>query len=85
VQYYVFSLNGEPEGSWKMVRLRLGDPRMRHCYFAKVQVAPVGEITDFNQADEAVKDFLGTFMPAVAAMFPTPQDVKALDTESSGR
>jgi hypothetical protein len=45
----------------------------------------LGEITDFDQADEAVKDFLGTFMPVVAAMFPTPQDVSALDTASSGR
>ncbi len=78
-QYYVFSLNGRPEGSWKRVRLELTKPWVRHCYFAKVQVAPTGEITDFDRADEAVEDFLATVMPAVAAMFPTPADIRTLD------
>ena len=58
-QYYVFSLNGDPEVSWEMVRWKLGDPRLRHCYFAKVQVAPMGEITDFEQADQAVAGLPG--------------------------
>lgn len=82
-QYYVFSLNGEPEGSWMMVRLKLGDPRMRYCYFAKVLVAPMGEITDFDQADKAVQEFLGVFMPAVTAMLPMPEDLRALNASRS--
>jgi hypothetical protein len=85
VQYYVFSLNGQPEDSWKMVRLKLGDPRLRHCYFAKVQVAPLGEIADFDQADRAAQDFLGTVMPAVAALFPTPEDLRALDAAAASK
>ncbi|MCJ7545168.1 MAG: hypothetical protein MUP47_11530 [Phycisphaerae bacterium] len=82
-QYYVFSLNGEPEGSWMMVRLKLGDPRTRYCYFAKVQVAPLGEITDVDEADKAVHDFLAVFMPAVAALLPMPADVRALNASPS--
>lgn len=78
-QYYVFSLNGEPEGSWKIVRGKLTNPWMRYCYFAKVQVAPLGEIGDFDQADKAVEEFLSVFMPAVSAMFPTAAAVRALD------
>jgi hypothetical protein len=82
VQYYVFSLNGRPEGSWEKVRLGLTKPWVRHCYFAKIQLAPTSPITDFAQADQAAVDFLNMFLPAVVALWPLPSDVGKLETSS---
>ncbi len=82
VQYYVFSLNGRPEGSWEKVRLELTKPWVRYCYFAKVQLAPTGPITDLAQADRATVEFVNMFLPAVVALWPLPSDVGKLDASS---
>lgn len=82
VQYYAFSLNGRPENSWEKVRLELTKPWVRHCYFAKIQLAPTGSVSDFAEADRAVSEFLDMFMPAVAAMWSMPSVVDKLDASS---
>jgi hypothetical protein len=78
VQYYVFSLNGRPEPSWKVVRLSLIKPWVRYCYFAKVQFAPRHEITDLADADRAANEFFRCFMPKMLELLPTPEDVEKL-------
>lgn len=78
VQYYLFSLNGKPESSWEKVRLGLTSPFLRYCYFAKVQFAPLGEVTDVGEADRAAGDLMNCFLPIVLRNLPTPEDIEAL-------
>ena len=75
--YYVFSLNGVPEDSWEVVRLRLNDPRLRRCYFAKIQFTPLGEVMDIAQTDTAAGEFFCTALPYVLKVLPTPEQVAA--------
>ncbi|MBL7133729.1 MAG: hypothetical protein ISS78_06495 [Phycisphaerae bacterium] len=90
-QYYIFSLNGMPENSPYVVRLKLANPLMRHAYFAKAQFAPAPavQMTDRGltyrlptpaEADPAAEDFVKHFMPHVLKMLPMPQDVAKLDS-----
>lgn len=78
VQYYLFSLNGMPENSWEMVRLELTKPWVRYCYFAKIQLAPLGEVTDIAQADKAAGEFVNALMPAALSMLPMPSEIDSL-------
>ena len=78
VQYYVFSLNGEPEDSWEKVRVKLTNPFVRHCYFAKIQFAPLGEVTDPEQAGKSAEDFLNTILPSALQVLPMPDDMQRL-------
>lgn len=78
VQYYTFSLNGHPEDLWEKVRLRLNDPRVRHCYFAKIQFAPLGDVTSLTEMDHAAQEFVDNTMPAILSMLPMPQDMERL-------
>ncbi|MDY6914241.1 MAG: hypothetical protein SVT52_07290 [Planctomycetota bacterium] len=78
VQYYVFSLNGEPEDSWEKVRLALTNPFMRHCYFAKIQFAPLGEVTDPEEVRKSAEDFLNTILPSALQALPMPDYMQRL-------
>ena len=78
VQYYTFSLNGRPEDLWEKVRLKLSDPRLRYCYFAKVQFAPLGEVVDVKRTDQTAQEFVQNIMTTVLNMLPMPQDVDRL-------
>jgi hypothetical protein len=80
VQYYTFSLNGRPEDLWEKVRLKLNDPRLRYCYFAKIQFAPVGEVTDIGRMDQAAQEFVSNIMPAALSMLPRVEDVSRLSS-----
>jgi len=76
--YYIFSLNGMPEDSWEMVRLKLNYPWLRHCYFAKIQFTPLNGISDSAEAQREVEDFAAYFLPSVLRMLPMPPDVERL-------
>jgi hypothetical protein len=78
-QYYVFDFNGRPEESWKMVRLRLNDPRLRRCYFAKIQFGPLSEVQDVVQADQAAGEFFRAALPHVMKVLPSPEQLNALE------
>ena len=78
VQYHTFSLNGQPEDIWEKVRLKLNDPRLRYCYFAKIQFAPIGEAADIGRIDQAAQEFVVNIMPAALSMLPMPEDVDRL-------
>ena len=79
VQYYIFSINGRPESSWKQVRLSLTNPLTRHCYFAKIQIAPRFVVVDQDQTDAAFQDIMNHFLPRLLRLMPMPKDVRALD------
>jgi hypothetical protein len=80
VQYYVFSLNGEPESSWEMVRGKLMDPRLRRCYFAKIQFAPLVSMVDAREADQAAGEFFAAVAPRVLKLLPTSRQVAQADS-----
>lgn len=82
-QYYVFSLNGQPEVLWTAVRGRLMDPLKRYCYFAKFQIGPLFPVADLDEANRKASDFADTMLSEVLKTLPTPQDIQQL--ESSGR
>jgi hypothetical protein len=82
-QYYIFSLNGAPEGDRTTVRLTLASPFVRHTYFAKIQFYPLLALPDPAEADEAAKDFASRFLPEVLKALPMPEDIRKLD-ESGG-
>ena len=81
VEYYVFSVNGEPVTDRVKTRFMILDPRVRHCYFAKIQFRPVGGrgIESIEQADRAAQEFVRNFLPAVLKMLPTAETIKRLD------
>jgi hypothetical protein len=84
VVYYLFSLNGQPENSWENVRATLSLPWVRHCYFAKMQFAPlVDNVSDLEEADQAAREFLRTVLPAVLQQLPTAADVQKLSTPTA--
>ena len=82
VQYYGFSVNGIPEPSWKLVRLKLINPFMHYTYYAKVQFGPARPVTDMDEADKRAAEFVRTFMPAMLRMLPMPEDIDRLRTEA---
>jgi len=79
VQYYIFSLNGQPETSRNTVRLKLANPfGSSYSYFAKIQFAPRGAVTDTAQADAAAEEFLLNVLPSVLAQLPLPREIEEL-------
>jgi hypothetical protein len=83
-QYYIFSLNGEPESSWEKVRLGLTNPFQRYCYFAKIQFAPLGETINIEQADQSAEEFMSYFLPVVLRNLPMSSDMEALESGETG-
>jgi len=82
-EYYVFSLNGHPETRWEKVRLALSYPWVRHCYYAKIQFAPMGGIAGAAEADAATEEFLNVFLPVFLRYLPTAETVEQLDEQTS--
>ena len=78
VQYYVLSLNGEPETRRNVVRLRLASPFVKYAYFAKIQLGPLGRVADQRLADEAARDFARNYLPEILKAVAMPRDVEAL-------
>lgn len=83
VQYYVFSLNGNPEYARSNVRLELMKPWRQYVYFAKIQIEPRAEVPDLEQADREAMEFLRCALPAALKEMPTDADLKKLDNSSS--
>jgi hypothetical protein len=79
VQYYVYSMNGEPESSWQQVRLKTADPFGKYTYFAKIQFNPLNEVGNPNEAKQAAAEFVKYMLPEVLKMLPMPEDVKKLE------
>jgi hypothetical protein len=74
-QYYIFSLNGNPESDWKVVRWELTKPWVRYCYFAKIQFLPINAVRDPIEGDQKAEDFLNVVLPRVLEVLPTQSDV----------
>ena len=77
-QYHVFSMNGEPTESWEKVRLELALPRVKYCFFAKVQTAPMASNLTAQASDEMTRRFMDRAMPAVLRFLPTRRDIEDL-------
>jgi len=77
-QYYMFSLNGQPEPSWKKVRLALGKPWIEYAYFAKIQFGSLGEIRNVEESDRAAEEFMNTFLPVILQALPMPSEIEKL-------
>ena len=80
VTYYIFSLNGTPEGSWEKVRFGLSYPKGKYCYFAKIQFGPEGQIADIDSVQPAAEEFMSYFLPPILKSLPMPSDMKALES-----
>jgi hypothetical protein len=80
VQYYVYSLNGAPESSWKQVRLKVASVFGKYAYFAKIQFHPLNEIDNSNEAKTAAEEFVRYMLPEVLKSLPTPEDIKRLES-----
>jgi len=80
VQYYVYSLNGEPESSWKTVRLAMGSVFGKYAYFAKIQFQPLNEINSAEEARLATQEFVRHMLPEVLKWLPTSEDIKRLES-----
>ena len=78
VQYYTFSFNGEPESDWRVVRLTLTYPWVRHVYYAKIQFGPAWPIADVNKTDEAAGEFVRCFLPKLLESLPMPDYIDKL-------
>lgn len=80
VQYYVFSLCGQPEQDWKSVRLGLASLWKRYVYFAKIQIAPARPVMDEGRMDEAAEAFIRASLPSVLKELPTAADIQQLES-----
>ena len=80
VQYYVYSLNGYPESSWKAVRLENASLLGKYSYFAKIQFNPLNEIKDTDEAKQATEEFVKYMLPEVLKALPMPEDIKRLES-----
>ena len=78
VQYYVFNSNGMPKNDRLDVRLQMALPTTKYCFFAKIEFAPIGAITNMAKADAATREFLTHFLPAALAALPTRADIERL-------
>jgi len=78
VQYYVFSLNGWPQPSWKIVRATISSVFGKYAYFAKIQFGPAGEVRSLSEANEAAQEFARYMMPEVLKTLPMPEDIERL-------
>lgn len=84
-QYYIFSMNGRPEGGREVVRLKLASPFIRHAYFAKIQFAPqpVYSYTDVRAADPAAQEFARRILPTVLKFLPMPGELAEPDAAAA--
>ncbi|MDP6045360.1 MAG: hypothetical protein QGG25_07120 [Phycisphaerae bacterium] len=80
VQYYVYSLNGKPEWSWKAVRLGMSSLFGKYAYFAKIQFHPLNEIHNAEEAKKATQQFVKHMLPEVLKHLPMPEDIKRLES-----
>ena len=80
VQYYVYSLNGYPESSWKAVRLKMASVFGKYAYFAKIQFNPVNDIDDSDEAKQAAEEFVKYMAPEVLKVLPMPEDMEKLES-----
>lgn len=78
VQYYVYSLHGQPESSWEDVRLSMASPFRKYAYFAKIQFHPANAIDDSSEAKQAAEEFVKYMLPEVLRMLPMPEDIRKL-------
>lgn len=79
VQYYIFSLNGNPEWSREKVRLLQLDLWKNYAYFAKMQVYPLHDVGDPTEMDRHARDFIRAALPAVLKDLPTADDLQKLE------
>jgi len=80
VQYYVYSLNGVPESSWKQVRLQTASPFGKYSYFAKIQFNPLTGIRNADEAKQATSEFVKYMLPEVLKSLPMPEYMKRLES-----
>ncbi|MCL2701202.1 MAG: hypothetical protein FWE88_05860 [Phycisphaerae bacterium] len=85
VQYYTFSLNGDNEADWKMIRIGLTtDIRRKYVYFGKIQFAPrMMHVGELSAVDEAAKLFFRAAAPELLATFPSADTVRQLNESSN--
>ena len=84
VEYYVFSLNGQPARKWEYVRFKMALPGPRYNYFAKIQFAPAGysSFTDLAEADRAAAEFIKYALRAALETLPDAADVERINEKN---
>jgi hypothetical protein len=80
LQYYLFSINGQPESSREVVRAKLTNPLQKYVYFAKVQIAPRYPVTDETEMDKRTREFINYCLPVVLKDLSMPSDVQRLES-----
>jgi len=80
VQYYVYSLNGYPQSSWKVVRLKMAAVFGKYACFAKIQFHSLNEIRDRDEAKQATEEFVKYMLPEVLKALPAVEDIKRLES-----
>jgi hypothetical protein len=80
MQYYVYSLNGNPESSWKAVRLKMASVFGKYAYFAKIQFNPLNGIRDSAESKQATAEFVKYMLPEVLKVLPMPDEIERLES-----
>ena len=78
VQYYLFSVNGQPVVDRNVARLRLTGLTTRYVYYAKLQFYPWSIVRNGDQADAKAAEFLKYSLPVVLKELPTEADIEKL-------
>ena len=78
MEYYVFSINGNPCPDRDKIRWHLSLPTVTYSYFSKIQFAPLrsGSFDDLDEADRKSEEFLREALPSILQVLPTAADVK---------
>ncbi len=84
IVYYIFNLNGTPQNDRNRVRVGIAKPWVRYSYFAKIEVAPLGDlIEETGKVDQRTEEFLRSALPAVLKTLPTVEDIENLEAGTS--
>jgi hypothetical protein len=76
--FYIFSLNGQPENDRETVRVKLMDPWLKHCYFAKIEISPRAPVSDADFMERKAREFIQACLPVILRELPTSEDVQKL-------
>jgi len=76
--YEIAILNGEPADSLGAARREMKIASSKPCYVGRVQVAPIGPVQEWPDADQAAEEFLRHVMPAVLRTMPSADQMDKL-------
>lgn len=79
VVYYVFNVNGKHTSDRLGVRKELANPFVRYCYYAKIELSPMGAALTPEAGDEVCRKFFTAMGPKILALMAPKEQLDKLE------